>query len=75
MLKNRPIQMRFVKTAEGGDLAEVADMPKFDLPSKETVKEVSAEVTKNSAIAVIAVIAAAAAARTISEIVIHHATK
>lgn len=74
MFKNRAIQMKLVKTDAGSDLADITDMPKLELPSKETVEHVSKEVIKNSALAVIAVIAAAAVARTASEIIIHHAT-
>lgn len=74
MFKNRAVQMRFVKTNDGDDLIEIPDIPKLELPSKETVKHVSKDVIKNSAIAVIAVIVTAAVARTASEIVIHHAT-
>ena len=75
VFRNRAIQIKLAKTAEGEGLDIDDVMPKLDLPSKETVNEVALEITKNTAIAVIAVIGAAALARTVSEVVIHHATK
>ena len=75
MFKNRAIQMKLVKTTEGTPLMDATELPKFELPSKEDVIDVSESVIQNSALAVISVIGAAALARTISEIVIHHATK
>lgn len=74
MFKNRAIQMKLVKTDDNTDMVEIPDMPKLELPSKEDVKDVSREIIKNSALAVIAIIGAAAVARTASEVAIDHWT-
>lgn len=74
MFRNRAIQMKLVKT-DDSTVMEMPEIPKIEMPSKEDVVYVTNEVVKTSSIAVISVIGAAALARTISEIVIHHATK
>lgn len=77
MLKGFAVQSKIVRTDKHeGDLIDLSEaMPKIELPSKETVQEVSHEVIKKSAFAIVGVIIAAAVARTASEIIIHHATK
>lgn len=72
MFKNRAVQMKFVKTDDM--LTETTELPAFEMPSKEDVLDVSNELIKNTALAVISVIAAAALARSASDIIVHHAT-
>lgn len=74
MFKKFAFQTKVVRLADG-EVNELPELPKLELPSKETVEEVSHEVIKKTVIGVVVVIAAAAFARTTSEIVIHHATK
>lgn len=69
MFKNHAVQMKLVKATEG-DLVEIPDLPKFELPSKEDVEDVTFEIIKNSALAAIGVIVVGALARTLSEIAI-----
>lgn len=74
MFSNYRVESRIVKKSDTS-ATSLPELPKFELPSKETVEHVSREMIKNAAIAVIAVIGAAALAKTASDIVVHHATK
>lgn len=72
MFKNHAVQMKIVKmNQDNGDLVEIPELPKLELPAKEDVIDVAQQVVVTSAVAVVGVIVVSNICRTLSEIAIN----